>query len=82
MHLLREHAYANSPFYRRFHKGREDRPLDELPVLSNSLLMEHFDEIVTDPLVRLADVEDHVASLRGLELFGGQIEGSALERTE
>ena len=24
---LRDHAYAHSPFYRRFHAGRTDRPL-------------------------------------------------------
>lgn len=72
MRLLREHAYANSPFYRRFHKGLEDRPLDELPVLSKALLMEHFDELVTDPMVRLADVEEHVSALRGNERFLGR----------
>ena len=57
LRLLREHAYARSPFYRRFHKGLEDRPLNELPVLTKATLMEHFDELVTDPTVRLADVE-------------------------
>jgi phenylacetate-CoA ligase len=72
LRLLREHAYANSPFYRRFHKGLTDRPLDELPVLSKATLMEHFDELVTDPAVRLADVEEHVASLRGNESFLGR----------
>ena len=72
LRLLREHAYANSPFYRRFHKGLEDRPLDELPVLSKALLMEHFDELVTDPMVRLADVEGHVSALRGNERFLGR----------
>ncbi len=32
---LRAYAYTHSPFYRRFHAGRFDRPLDELPVLTN-----------------------------------------------
>ena len=72
LRLLREYAYARSPFYRRFHKGLEDRPLSELPILTKATLMERFDELVTDPTVRLADVEDHVASLRGNERFLGR----------
>jgi phenylacetate-CoA ligase len=65
LHRLREHAYARSPFYGRFHKGFTDRPLGELPVLTKQMVMEHFDELVTDPTVRLADVEAHLASLSG-----------------
>ena len=34
---LRDHAYARSPFYRRFHAGRTDRPLTELPVLTKAM---------------------------------------------
>jgi phenylacetate-CoA ligase len=34
--------------------------------------MEHFDELVTDPMVYLADVEEHVVSLRGNERFLGR----------
>ena len=70
--LLREHAYARSPFYRRFHKNLNDRPLNELPILTKATLMEHFDELVTDPSVRLAEVEEHLVSLRGDELFDGR----------
>lgn len=57
----RAYAYANSPFYRRFHHGRFDAPLAELPVLTKAALMEHFDELVTDREVRLTDVEAHLA---------------------
>jgi putative adenylate-forming enzyme len=52
----RAYAYAHSPFYRQFHKGLEGRPLHELPVLTKALLMEHFDDLVTDRSLRLADV--------------------------
>ena len=31
LHRLREHAYARSPFYRRFHRELADRPLSEVP---------------------------------------------------
>jgi phenylacetate-CoA ligase len=67
LYLLREHAYARSPFYRRFHRGLTARPLDELPVLSKAVLMEHFDELVTDPSVRLAEVEAHLATRNASE---------------
>jgi phenylacetate-CoA ligase len=58
---LREYAYARSPFYQRFHRGHLDRPLAELPVLTKALVMEHFDELVTDRAVRLEAVREHVA---------------------
>jgi putative adenylate-forming enzyme len=62
---LRQHAYARSPFYKRFHAGLEEATLQTLPVLTKALLMEHFDDIVTDRGVRLQDVEHHLAMLRG-----------------
>ena len=69
---LRDHAYAHSPFYQRFHAGRTDRPLHELPVLTKAMVMEHFDELVTDPVVTLSDVEAHLAALKGNERFRGR----------
>ncbi|QIN84449.1 phenylacetate--CoA ligase family protein [Rubrobacter tropicus] len=72
LRLMREHAYSHSPFYRRFHKGLTDRPLDELPILTKALVMEHFDEIVADRSVHLTDVEAHVNALRGNERFHGR----------
>ena len=62
---LRAYAYANSPFYARFHRGLMDRPLAELPVLTKPHLMEHFDELVTDRRIRLAEVEEHMATVTG-----------------
>lgn len=38
-------------------------------MLTKAALMEHFDEVVTDPSVRLKDVEEHVARLTGPEKF-------------
>lgn len=69
---LREHAYARSPFYQRFYKASA-RPLQELPILTKETVVEHFDELVTDPTVRLSDVEAHLATLSGGdELFNGR----------
>ena len=66
---LRAYAYAHSPFYRRFHKGLKNCPLQELPVLTKSVLMEHFDELVTDPQVRLADLEALLIQPQSSPLF-------------
>jgi phenylacetate-coenzyme A ligase PaaK-like adenylate-forming protein len=60
--LLR-HAVAHSPYYRET-LGPEPwaRPLSELPILPKSTLMEHWDEVVTDSSVRLAEVEERLAA--------------------
>ena len=58
---LRQYAYEKSPFYQRFHKGLTDRPLRELPVLTKSLMMENFDELVTDRTIRLEEVRASAA---------------------
>lgn len=72
LRALREYAYVRSPFYQRFHQGLTERPLEELPVLTKAVLMEHFDELVTDRAVQLAAVEAHVAGLRDDERFLGR----------
>lgn len=69
---LREFAYARSPLYQRFHKGLEGSPLGELPVLTKATLMDNFDQISTDPTVRLRDLEAYLAALQGDELFQGK----------
>ena len=72
LHHLREYVYANSPFYQRFHQGLTDRPLHELPMLTKAMMMEHFDELVTDRAIRLKDVQAHQAHLHGDERFLGR----------
>ncbi len=57
---LRQFALAHSPFYREFHRGLESQPLEALPVLSKGLLMERFDDLVTDRRIRLNDAEAHL----------------------
>src|SRR5690242_19001797 len=69
LHRLREYAYAHSPFYQRFHRGLEGRPLHELPVLTKAMMMENFDEVVTYWDVHLGDAERHLTALRGDERF-------------
>jgi putative adenylate-forming enzyme len=57
---LRDYAYTHSPFYRKFHSGLQEHPLHELPVLTKKLMMEHFDDLVTDRAVHLLDVRSHM----------------------
>jgi len=68
---LRRHAYARSPFYREFHADRYDAPLHQLPVLSKQTMMARFDDLVTDPTLRRAELEAHLATVRGDERFKG-----------
>ncbi|WP_455834312.1 hypothetical protein [Pseudarthrobacter siccitolerans] len=60
---LRHAAYAGSEFYRHHHAGLHDAPLDHLPPVTKADLMEHFDEAITGPGLRLAELEDHLRSL-------------------
>lgn len=69
---LRAFVYQHSPFYREFHKGLADAPLHELPVLTKALMLEHFDDLVTDRAIRLADVRSHMAKLVRDEQFLGR----------
>src|SRR5713101_3709060 len=69
---LRDYAYAHSPFYQRFHQGLTDAHLHELPVLTKAMLMDHFDELVTDRAIRLEEVKAHMKALTGDERFLGR----------
>ncbi|WLQ08273.1 phenylacetate--CoA ligase family protein [Arthrobacter oryzae] len=60
---LRRAAYAGSEFYRRHHAGLHGAPLDQLPSVTKAQLMDHFDEAVTTPELRLADLENHLRAL-------------------
>lgn len=60
---LRRATYAGSEFYRRHHAGLHDAPLNQLPSVTKADLMDHFDEAVTTPDLRLADLENHLRSL-------------------
>ena len=69
LRACRDYAYAHSPFYQRFHKGLMDRPLQELPVLTKAMVLEHFDDVVTDRAIRLRDVRQHLAEAEAPKLY-------------
>ena len=72
MRDLRAYAVANSPFYRETHRGLEDAPLEALPIVTKQMVMERFDELVTDRAVHLADVEAHLEQASATDLFRGR----------
>lgn len=57
---VRAAAVADSRFYRRHHAGRETSRFEDLPTVSKAEAMAAFDELVTDPRVRRADVQRHL----------------------
>lgn len=69
LQACRQYAYDHSPFYQRFHQGLMDRPLHELPVLTKEIIMENFDDLVTDRAIHLHDVQEYMARADGTQLF-------------
>lgn len=69
---LREFAYANSPFYKKFHKGFEGKPLSELPILTKKELMTNWDDVVTNRSLHLKDIEKFLDNVAGLESYQGK----------
>lgn len=68
-HRMREYVYAYSPFYQKFHRGLFDKPLNELPVLTKAVMMEHYDELVTDRAIHLDELRAHAANDKTGEPF-------------
>jgi putative adenylate-forming enzyme len=69
---LREYAVARSPLYRQLHRGLQDAPLSALPVVTKGMLMDRFDDLVTDRDIRFADVEVYLARATATDLFRGR----------
>jgi len=69
LRALRSFVAARSPFYQRFHRGLEQRPLQQLPILSKATLMENFDSVVTDRRIRLVEVERYLGEPDTARLF-------------
>ncbi|HEY6058812.1 MAG TPA: hypothetical protein VIV06_12335, partial [Candidatus Limnocylindrales bacterium] len=61
---LRAFATARSPFYRELHRGLDGAPLAALPIVTKAMLMEHFDDVVTDRAISLTAVERHLRALQ------------------
>jgi hypothetical protein len=67
LRALIAHAVAASPYYRAVlgpDAASGEVPLEELPTLPKATLMDNLDRIVTDPRLRRADLQAHLAGLR------------------
>lgn len=58
---LRYLAYRESRFYKRFHEGLFDSPLQDLPALTKAELMKNWDEVVTDRSLKLREVQRYLS---------------------
>ncbi len=72
-------AGTRSPFYRERFAGRPlaDQPLASVPTLDKDTLMERWDDVVTVPDMRLADVEAHLDGLERDDYLGGRFRAMA-----
>jgi len=71
---LLAHAVSASPYYRDTigEAVAAGESLDRLPILTKTVLMNEWDRIVTDPRLRLRDVESHLAGERRADLLLGE----------
>ncbi|HMG30955.1 MAG TPA: hypothetical protein VK585_12645 [Jiangellaceae bacterium] len=72
---LVRHATAHSAFYRELYEGidfGDEAQLECIPSIDKSALMDRFDDLVTDPRLRLADLESHLDELTSDELYLGE----------
>ncbi len=64
-----------SPFYREFcstHRISKPYNLQDFPILDKKTYMKHFDEIITDPRLRLSEIQEHAAHISGDEYYLGE----------
>ena len=68
------HAVARSRFYRELYRGVDPTRVDPaaFPSVTKAQLMERFDVWVTDPRLRLADLEAHLEGLASDQLHLGR----------
>jgi phenylacetate-CoA ligase len=62
----------HSPFYRELHskhRMRQHYSLQDFPVMDKRTYMKHFDEIVTNPRLRLSQLQKHMAHISGDEYY-------------
>jgi len=61
-----------SPFYRELcgtHRMSQPYSLRDFPIMDKKTYMKHFDEIVTNPRLRLSQLQEHMAHVSGDEYY-------------
>jgi putative adenylate-forming enzyme len=69
------YAMHHSPFYRELYRNiRTDQQivLNELPTIDKATMMENFDQIVTDPKLKLKELQAHITQLIQDEYYLGE----------
>lgn len=64
-----------SPFYRELcstHRMNQPYSLQDFPIMDKKTYMQHFDQIVTDPRLRLSQLQEHMAHVSGDEYYLGE----------
>ncbi len=64
-----------SPFYRELcstHRLGQPYSLQDFPIMDKKTYMKHFDQIVTDPRLRLSQLQKHMAHVSGDEYYLGE----------
>jgi len=64
-----------SPFYRELcstYQMSQPYSLQDFPIMDKKAYMKHFDEIVTDPRLRLSQLQEHMAHVSGDEYYLGE----------
>lgn len=72
---LLEWATEKSPFYREYRRINRLGPpynLQDFPILDKRTYMKHFDRIVTDPRLRLSQLQEHMGRISGDEYYLGE----------
>ena len=72
---LLDWATQRSPFYRELcstHRMSQPYSLQDFPIMDKKTYMKHFDEIVTDPRLRLSQLQKHMAHVSGDEYYLGE----------
>jgi phenylacetate-coenzyme A ligase PaaK-like adenylate-forming protein len=69
---LVKYAVKYSPFYKSLYAGisLDELPkLDQLPVIDKRIMMDNFDQFVTNPQLKLADLQKHLATISRDEYY-------------
>lgn len=69
LNKLRQFAYAHSGYYREFHKGLYNARLEELPVLTKKMLMQNWNDVVTDKELHIDEIKSFIERIKQPELF-------------
>src|SRR5215510_4283938 len=72
---LIEYSVAHSPFHRKrlgALAANATIELERIPIMDKETLMEHFDEVVTDPRLKVKELQVHLQNLTQDEYYLGE----------